>query len=86
MWELGQQTWEVIRQFDALNPQIRRPSTVVFLNDPFEDFDMAFIAELWFGRRDVTIRLHRKTPLGPGELARAEHIFTYEGNQLRQLR
>jgi hypothetical protein len=86
MEQLGQETWSVIRQLRDLNPKVRPKSTIVFLNDPFEGFDMAFIAELWFRQPDLYIKLHRKTPFTAEELAAAEHLFTYEEGRLVQLR
>jgi hypothetical protein len=86
MDDLGQETWTVIRQFRALNPQVRPHSTVIFLNDPFEEFDMTFIAELSFRQPDLNIRLQRKTPLAPAELAKADYLFSYEQGKLSQIR
>ena len=86
MQELGQETWSVIRQLRDLQPKVRPNSTVVFLNDPFDGFDMAFIAELWFRQPGLNIRLHRKTPFSPEELAKADHLFTYVGGKLEQVR
>ena len=59
--QLGQLTWEVMQQFQALNPRVERGSRVVFLDDPFGTFDMAFLAELWFRDRSVTV-----PPASPG--------------------
>ena len=64
----------------------RPNSTVVFLDDPFEGFDMAFIAELWFRQPGLNIRLHKKTPFTAEELAKADHLFSYEQGKLAQLR
>jgi hypothetical protein len=86
MDDLGQQTWTVIRQLQALNPQVRPHSTVIFLNDPFEEYDMAFIAELSFRQPDLNIRLQRKTPVAPAELAKADYLFSYEKGKLSQVR
>jgi hypothetical protein len=86
MQSLGQETWSVIRQLRDLKPNVRPKSTIVFLNDPFDGFDMAFIAELWFRQPGLNIRLHRKTPFTPEELAAADHLFTYEDGRLGQLR
>ena len=52
----------MIQQFRALHPHVRPHSHVVFLNDPFSEWDMLFIADLWF--RDRTVKftssgLHR---------------------------
>lgn len=86
MQELGRETWSVIRQLRDLHPTVRPNSTLVFLNDPFDGFDMAFIAELWFRQPGLIIKLHRKTPFTPEELARVDHVFTYEAGRLGQLR
>lgn len=86
MAHTGTLTWDVIQQFRALHPRVRPHSFVVFLNDPFVDWDMAFIAELWFRDRTVEIRLQRKTPLPPGDLARADYLFDYRDGRLVQVR
>jgi hypothetical protein len=86
MEALGQETWAVIRQFRDLKPRVRPRSTIIFLNDPFEGYDMAFIAELWFRQPGLNIRLQSKTPFPPAELAQAEHLFNYEQGTLSQLR
>ncbi len=84
--QLGKQTWEVIEQLRAVNPHVEPGSQVVFLDDPFGNFDMAFLAELWFRDRSVSVRLYRQTPLSPAEIAKADHVFTFEDRKLVQLR
>jgi hypothetical protein len=79
---LGRETWQVIEQFRALNPHVRPHSHVVFLNDPFREWDMLFIADLWFRDRTVTVHLQRLTPLPPQELARADYLFDYRDGKL----
>jgi len=86
MAQTGVLTAQVLEQFHAVNPHPRPHSSVVFLNDPFQDWDMAFIAELWFRDRTVHIKLHRKTPLPPDELARANYLFDYRDGRLIQVR
>jgi hypothetical protein len=82
MSEIGHPTAEIIGQLRALNPRVRPHDTVVFLNDPFDGFDMAFIAELTFRDPTVSIRLHKKTPLTAEELARADFLFDWREGQL----
>jgi hypothetical protein len=82
MAALGRQTWEVIQQFRALDPHVRPHSQVVFLSDPFREWDMLFIADLWFRDRTVTVHLQRLTPLPPQELARADYLFDYRDGKL----
>jgi len=86
MQQTGALTWDVIQQFHLLRPEVRAGSRVVFLNDPFVDWDMAFIADLWFRDRSLAIVLHRKTPLTTAEIADAGHIFDWRDGRLVQLR
>lgn len=77
----------VLAEFRALNPAVPRGASVVFLDDPFpETFDMAFIGELWFRDRTVNIKLHRKTPLRPDEIAAANAVFTWRDDKLIRVR
>jgi len=84
--QLGQTTWEVMQQLQALNPRVEPGSRVVFLDDPFGTFDMAFLAELWFRDRSVSVSLNRRAPLSPAEIAAADHVFTFENRKLVQVR
>jgi hypothetical protein len=86
MAALGQPTWEVIQQLNELHPEVRPHSRIVFLNDPFEGWDMAFIAQLWFRDRSLEIKLDRKTPITREELAHADHVFTFADGRLIQMR
>jgi hypothetical protein len=86
MAQTGALTWDVIGQLQAMRPRVRSHATVVFLDDPFVDWDMAFIADLWFRDRTVDIKLHRKTPLSSGEIASATHLFDWRDGRLLQLR
>jgi hypothetical protein len=86
MAALGAQTWQVIQQFRALNPHVRPHSHVVFLGDPFTEWDMLFIADLWFRDRSVTVHLQRLTPLPPAELAGVGAVFDYRDGKLLRVR
>ena len=86
MSALGQPTWDVIQQLNVLHPEARPHSRIVFLNDPFEGWDMAFIAQLWFRDRSIEIKLDRKTPFTREELAQADHVFTFADGRLVQVR
>ncbi|HLK63380.1 MAG TPA: hypothetical protein VKU19_08070 [Bryobacteraceae bacterium] len=86
MDNLSPESWDAIQQLQALHPRIRPGSQVVFLDDPFHNFDMAFIAELIFKDRSVTVRLNQATPLSPEQIAAADSIFTFENGKLVQLR
>ena len=69
-----------------MRPQVKPHDRVVFLNDPFEDWDMAFIAALWFRDPTVDIVLQRKTPIPPDEIAHANRLFDFRGGKLVQLK
>jgi hypothetical protein len=86
MRDQGLSTRHAVEQLAALRPRIRPHSKVIFLNDPFEDWDMRFIAELWF--RDPTIQfwVQRLNHLPEAEVAAMDYVFAFENGQLRQLK
>jgi hypothetical protein len=86
MAALGRQTAEVLQQFRALHPHVRPHSHVVFLDDPFQEWDMLFIADLWFRDRSITVHLQRLTPLPPDGLAHADYLFDYRDDKLLRVR
>ena len=86
MAALGAQTWQVIQQFRALDPHVSPHSHVAFLNDPFTEWDMLFIADLWFRDRSVTVHLQRLTPLSPDALAGIDALFDYRDGKLVRVR
>jgi len=76
----------VVAEFRSSKPQVPSGSTVVFLDDPFAGFDMAFIADLSFRDRSTTVRLHQKTPQTPEEIASAGAVFTWRNERLVRVR
>jgi hypothetical protein len=85
--ELGQQTYEVLAQFQALNPRVPPGAKVVFLDDPWPNgFDMAFIAELWFRDRKGLVFLNQKTPLPTEQIAKADAVFDWREGRLIRVR
>jgi hypothetical protein len=76
----------VIGQFRELNARPAHGSTVVFLSDPFVDWDMLFIAELAFNDRSLRILPARKVPVSSQELAEARAVFDWRDNKLVQVR
>jgi hypothetical protein len=79
-------TAQVLAQLRELNPHVPPRSQVVFLNDPFTDWDMTFIGMLWFGDRSVHVYNQRTEHLSTGELARMDHVFDFVNGKLVQLR
>jgi hypothetical protein len=76
----------VIDELHRVNPTLRHASSVVFLDDPFESWEMSFITRLWFSDHDLRVWLNRKTPLSQPDLATMEYIFTFDGPRLVQLK
>ncbi|MBV9507303.1 MAG: hypothetical protein JO323_20100 [Acidobacteriia bacterium] len=82
----GVETASVIQQLHELHPTARPGAAVVFLNDPFTDWDMTFIATLWFADRTIHIYNQRLEHLSPAELARMDYVFDFRNGKLVQLR
>ncbi|MBV9746588.1 MAG: hypothetical protein JO099_22750 [Acidobacteriia bacterium] len=82
----GTLTADVIGQLRALHPRVAPHSQVVFLNDPFTDWDMTFIGLLYFGDRGVQIYNQNKEHLSGDDLARMDHVFDFRDGKLVQLR
>ncbi|MBZ5583234.1 MAG: hypothetical protein LAQ30_13715 [Acidobacteriia bacterium] len=84
MVQQGLLTQEVIRQFDALQPRVPPHSEVVFLSDPFDGYDMEFIANLWLRDRTTNVHLQRIQRLPESEVAKMIR-FTWENGKLVKL-
>ena len=81
MADMGGPTADAIQQLRALNPHLKSDTDVAFLHDPFDGWDMSFIAQLWF--RDKTLRfyLQHQTPMSPEELAKMT-VFDFQNGRL----
>jgi hypothetical protein len=86
MAALGRESWDVIQQFRAVRPQVRRGGSVAFLDDPFHSWDMLFVAELWFRDRSLKIHVAREGPLAAQELAQMDAVFTFQDALLVRLK
>ena len=84
--QIAPATEEVIRQLRQMNPSVRPHSRVLFLRDPFVDWDMVFIGELWFHDRTVEVRSNHKTPMSPEEIAKFDYIFDWVDGRLVRIR
>jgi hypothetical protein len=82
MREVGGVTPHVIDEFRRLNPHMRPHSSAIFLHDPFEAWDMYFIAELWFRDKTLDFRLQSKTADPPD---RFDYVFDWRDGRLVQL-
>lgn len=79
-------TASVIGQLRALHPRVPPQSQVVFLNDPFSDWDMTFIGTLWFADPSIHVYNQRLEHLSPAELARMDAVFDFRDGRLVQVR
>jgi hypothetical protein len=84
MADVGRQTQDTIQQLRALNPHVKPGTHVAFLHDPFVDWDMSFIAELWFRDHSLQFHLQNKVPLPPEELAKMT-VFDFQDGRLVQV-
>jgi len=84
MEDVGRQTAVVLDQLHALNPRVKSGTHIAFRNDPFQDWDMLFIAELWFRDRSLQFHILNKTPLPPEELAKMT-VFDFQDGRIVQL-
>lgn len=82
----GTVTANVIAQLRKLHPRIPPQGQVVFLNDPFSDWDMTFIGTLWFADRTIHVYNQRLEQLSPAELARMDAVFDFQNGRLVQLK
>jgi hypothetical protein len=86
MIDIAPRTWDTIQQLRSLNPRVRTGATVVFIDDPMGNFDMAHIADLYFHDVSVKVLLNRQTPLSSDQIAKADCVIDYRGGRLIQLR
>jgi hypothetical protein len=81
MADFAKSTGDTIAQLRALNPRVKSGTDVAFLNDPFDGWDMQFIAELWFRDRTLRFHLQRKVPLPADDLAKMT-VFDFQDGRL----
>jgi hypothetical protein len=81
MADMGGPTADAIQQLRALNPHLKSDTDVAFLHDPFDGWDMSFIAQLWF--RDKTLRfyLQHQTPMTAEQLAKMT-VFDFQKGRM----
>jgi hypothetical protein len=75
----------VIVQLRKLHLPIPPQGQVVFLNDPFRDWDMTFSGTLWFADRTIHLYNQRLEQLSPAERARMDVVFDFQNGGLVQL-
>ena len=78
-------TWSVISQLQSLHPKPAPHSRVLFVNDPFDNWDMALIANLYFDDHTMEIDLSKKLD-HPPDLASYDWVLAFEDGKLRTVR
>lgn len=86
LYAMEKQTWSAIEQLKAFQPTVKPGTQIVFLNDPFQGWNMKFIAELLYQDHTVNATLNRLTPLPPNQLANADIVFVWENGRLISLK
>ncbi len=81
-------TWSVVSQLRDLGTQPAHHAKVIFLNNPFNDFDALFIAQLVWNDPTVEIKLANYMPSMPtaDELQSFDWIMAFDGQKLRVVR
>jgi hypothetical protein len=78
----GARTWSIIQQLHAMDLRPRPDDRIIFLNDPYEGWDMLFIAQLTFRHRGMKISLQNKSALPETEVATMDRILRFENGKL----
>lgn len=79
---MGLVTADVIQQLNMLNPHVKPGGKIIFLNDPFDAWDMSFIATLWFRDPSLQVFLQQKDPQSPAEIAKMDAVFDFRAGKL----
>ena len=79
-WRESQdKTWFAIQEMARIRLEIRSGAKILFLNDPFVDWDMRFITQLVLRERQLQITLQRKHDrvLSPEEIASYDRVLRF---------
>jgi hypothetical protein len=81
-------TWSVIQQFKAQKPVFPHKSSVIFLHDPFEGWDLIFIAKLYSRDPSVRFMLARLAlpPPTDQDIAKFDYVLDYQHGNLLQIK
>jgi hypothetical protein len=81
-------TWSAITQVRELPAKPRPHSRVLFLNNPFQDWDMWFISSLLWNDHTIEVNLanHMTPPPGAAEIDQFDWVLAFEGDRLRVIR
>jgi hypothetical protein len=74
-------TWDAIRQLRDLHVVPKPGSRILFVDDPFDDYNMLFIAQLVWNDHSLYIQLSRKMPAPDADSF--DEVFVFDGPILR---
>lgn len=80
-----QRTWSVLSQIRELSPRPAPGSTILFLNNPFADWDIWFISMLVWNDHTLNPKLANKLD-APPDPAAFDWVFAFDGDRLRVVR
>jgi hypothetical protein len=82
------ETWSVLSQLKNLPFRPEPGSRVLFLDDPFKDYRMEFIAELVWDDHSLIVDLAARKPTfpTPAEIAKFDSLLTVESGQVKLVR
>ena len=75
---LQRPTQEAIRQFRDLHLTIRPNSRVILLNGPFTDYELLFLASLWYDDHSVQFLVQQLSHFSAAELEKADYLLDWE--------
>lgn len=80
-------TWNMIRQTERLAPTIKKGAKILFVDDPWVDWDTVFITALVLDDRTAQITLQRKLaqPPSPQERAAFDYVFIADKRAIHRL-
>jgi hypothetical protein len=79
--ESQQLTWDTIRQVRELPYRPKRGQRVIYLNNPFADWDIVFISKLVWNVPDVDVQILQKLPGAKPETFDA--VLDFEGGKIK---
>ena len=79
-------TWRTIQQLDNAGLPMRKGARVLFLNDPFADWDMVFICQLYYNDPTLQVDLARKMDPKPTaeQLRDYDAVLQFEAGRIVQ--
>jgi hypothetical protein len=83
-----EKTWSVLEALRRLDTHAPKGAKILFVDDPFEGWDMVFIARLWFRDPSLDVYLSRKLDRAPTreQLQTFDQVIVFQDGSLHILR